>query len=153
MSADENLKNLNIKLPKANDPVGSYAATRISGNLLYISGQISIDENGNLIKGKLGKDYNTEQGYEAAKRCALSIISQAKKACGDDLSKIKSCLKLTGYVNSTDEFTDQPKVINGASDLLVSIFGDKGKHARFAVGSNALPLNISVEIDAIIKIK
>ena len=119
MSADENLKNLDIKLPKANDPVGSYAATRISGNLLYISGQISIDENGNLIKGKLGKDYNTEQGYEAAKRCALSIISQAKKACGDDLSKIKSCLKLTGYVNSTDDFTEQPKVINGASDLII----------------------------------
>ena len=100
MSAEQNLKNLDIELPKANDPVGSYSATRISGNLLYISGQISIDENGNLIKGKLGKDYNTEQGYEAAKRCALSIISQAKKACGDDLSKIKSCLKLTGYVNS-----------------------------------------------------
>ena len=117
MSADKNLKNLNIKLPKANDPVGSYAATRISGNLLYISGQISIDENGKLIKGKLGKDFNTEQGYEAAKRCALSIISQAKKSCGDDLSKIKSCLKLTGYVNSTDDFTEQPKVINGASDI------------------------------------
>ena len=136
MSADKNLKNLNIKLPKANDPVGSYAATRISGNLLYISGQISIDENGNLIKGKLGKDYNTEQGYEAAKRCALSIISQTKKACGGDLSKIKSCLKLTGYVNSTDDFTEQPKVINGASDLIKSIFDEAGSHARAAVSTN-----------------
>jgi len=149
MSADENLKNLNIKLPKANDPVGSYAATRISGNLLYISGQISIDENGNLIKGKLGKDYNTEQGYEAAKRCALNIISQAKKACGDDLSKIKSCLKLTGYVNSTDDFTEQPKVINGASDLIKSVFDEAGSHARAAVSTNSLPLGVAVEVDAI----
>ena len=152
MSADENLKNLNIKLPKANDPVGSYAATRISGNLLYISGQISIDENGNLIKGKLGKDYNTEQGYEAAKRCALSIISQAKKACGDDLSKVKSCVKLTGFVNSTEDFTEQPKVINGASELIVSIFGDAGMHTRAAVSTNSLPLGVSVEVDAIFEI-
>ena len=127
MSVDEKLKKLNIILPKANDPVGSYVATRVSGNLLYISGQISIDESGNLIKGKLGKEYNTEQGYEAAKRCALSIISQAKKACGEDLSKIKSCLKLTGYVNSTETFTEQPKVINGASDLIKNVFGDAVK--------------------------
>ena len=153
MSADENLKNLNIKLPKANDPVGSYAATRISGNLLYISGQISIDENGNLIKGKLGKDYNTEQGYEAAKRCALSIVAQSKKATNGDLSKIKTCIKLTGYVNCNDDFKDQPKVINGASDMLVAIFGDQGRHTRAAVGSNALPLGISVEIDAIVQLK
>ena len=152
MSADENLKNLNIKLPKANDPVGSYAATRISGNLLYISGQISIDENGNLIKGKLGKDYNTEQGYEAAKRCALSIISQAKKACGDDLSKIKSCLKLTGYVNSTDDFTEQPKVINGASDIIHKILNQDGKHTRAAVSTNSLPLGVAVEVDAIFEL-
>ena len=153
MSADENLKNLNIKLPKANDPVGSYAATRISGNLLYISGQISIDENGNLIKGKLGKDYNTEQGYEAAKRCALSIIAQVKKACNNDLSKVKSCVKLTGFVNSTDEFIDQPKVLNGASDLIASVFGDAGMHTRAAVSTNSLPLGVSVEVDAIFELK
>ena len=153
MSAEENLKNLNITLPKANDPVGSYVATRISGNLLYISGQISIDGNGNLIKGKLGIDYNTEQGYEAAKRCALSIISQAKKACGDDLSRIKSCLKLTGYVNSTDNFTEQPKVINGASDLIKSVFDEAGSHARAAVSTNSLPLGVAVEVDAIFEIK
>ena len=149
MSADEKLKNLNIKLPKANDPVGSYAATRISGNLLYISGQISIDENGNLIKGKLGKDYNTEQGYEAAKRCALSIISQLKKACANDLSKVDNCIKITGYVNSTDNFIDQPKVINGASDLIAKIFENKGTHARAAVSANSLPLGVAVEIEAI----
>ena len=152
MSADRNLKNLNIKLPKANDPVGSYAATRISGNLLYISGQISIDENGNLIKGKLGKDYNTEQGYDAAKRCALSIISQVKKACDNDLSRVKSCVKLTGFVNSTDDFIDQPKVINGASDLIASIFGDAGMHTRAAVSTNSLPLGVSVEVDAIFEL-
>ena len=152
MSADENLKNLNIKLPKANDPVGSYAATRISGNLLYISGQISIDENGNLIKGKLGKDYNTEQGYEAAKRCALSIISQIMKACDNDLTKIKSCIKLTGFVNSTDNFNDQPKIINGASDLIASIFGDSGMHTRAAVSVNSLPLGVAVEVDAIFEL-
>ena len=153
MSADQNLKNLNITLPKANDPVGSYVATKISGNLLYISGQISIDENGNLIKGKLGKDYNSEQGYEAAKRCALSIISQAKKACTDDLSKINSCIKLTGYVNSTDEFTEQPKVINGASDLIKKVFGDSGSHTRAAVSANSLPLGVAVEVDAIFDLK
>lgn len=153
MSADQNLKNLNITLPKANDPVGSYVATRISGNLLYISGQISIDENGNLIKGKLGKNYTTEQGYEAAKRCALSIISQAKKACSDDLSKINSCLKITGYVNSTDNFTEQPKVINGASDLIKKVFGESGSHARAAVSTSSLPLGVAVEIDAIFDLK
>ena len=95
---------------------------KIVGKLLYISGQISIDENGELIKGKLGKDLNTEDGYKAAERCALSIVSQAKKACNNDLSKIKSCIKLTGFVNSTDDFTDQPKVINGASDTIAKNF-------------------------------
>ena len=109
-------------------------------NLLYISGQISIDENGNLIKGKLGKDLNTEDGYNAAERCALSIVAQAKKACNNDLSKIKSCIKLTGFVNSTDDFIEQPKVINGASDTIVKIFGENGMHTRAAVSTNSLPL-------------
>ena len=152
MSFQKKIDELKIKLPEAKLPVGSYVATKITGNLLFISGQISIDENGNLIKGKLGKDYNTEQGYEAAKRCALSIISQAKKACGDDLSKIKSCLKLTGYVNSTDDFTEQPKVINGASDLIKSIFDEAVSHARAAVSTNSLPLGVSVEVDAIFEL-
>ena len=117
-----------------------------------ISGQISISDNGELIKGKIGKELTTDQGYDAAKRCALSIISQAKKACNDDLSKIKSCVKLTGFVNSTDEFTEQPKVINGASDLIVSIFGDTGMHTRAAVSANSLPLGVSVEVDAIFEL-
>ena len=153
MNIDEKLKELGLSLPKATDPVGSYVATKISGNLLYISGQISIDADGNLIKGKVGKDLNTDQAYKAAERCALSIISQAKKACADDLSKIKSCIKLTGFVNSTDEFTEQPKVINGASDLIKKIFGNNGTHSRAAVSTSSLPLGVAVEVDAIFEIK
>jgi len=149
---DKNLKEQNIKLPNATDPVGSYLATKITGKLLYISGQISINEDGELIKGKLGKDLNTEEGYLAAKRCALSIIAQAKKACNEDFSKIKSCVKLTGFVNSTTDFIEQPKVINGASDLIVSVFGNIGKHTRAAVSTNSLPLGVAVEVDAIFEL-
>ncbi len=153
MNIEEKLKELSLTLPKATDPVGSYVATKISGNLLYISGQISIDEDGNLIKGKVGKDFNTDQAYKAAERCALNIISQAKKACANDLSKIKSCIKLTGFVNSTDDFIEQPKVINGASDLIKKVFGDNGAHTRAAVSTNTLPLGVAVEVDAIFEIK
>jgi len=152
MNFEDNIKKNNIILPDAADPVGSYVAAKISGKLLFISGQISMDENGKLIKGKIGKDLNTEEGYKAAKRCALNIISQAKKACNGDLSKIKSCIKLTGFVNSTDDFTDQPKIINGASDLIASVFGDSGMHARAAVSTNSLPLGVSVEVDAIFEL-
>ena len=152
MSYDEKIKELNIVLPKAADPVGSYLATKISGKMLFVSGQISIDEDGKLIKGKVGKELNTEQGYEAAKRCALSIVSQVKKACNDDLTKIKSCVKLTGYVNSVDEFVDQPKVINGASDIIAKILGKIGEHTRAAVSVNSLPLGVAVEIDGIFEI-
>jgi len=152
MSFENKINELKIKLPKAADPVGSYVATKISGKLLFISGQISIDENGELIKGKVGKDLDTEAGYIAAKRCAMSIIAQVKKACNDDLSKIKSCIKLTGFVNSTEDFIEQPKVINGASDLIASIFGDSGMHTRAAVSVNSLPLGVSVEVDAIFEL-
>ena len=152
MNIDDKIEQLNIKLPEAKPPVGNYVATKISGKMLFVSGQISIDENGQLIKGKLGKDLDSELGYNAAKRCALSIIAQVKKACDNDLSKVKSCVKLTGFVNSTDEFTDQPKVINGASDLIVSVFGDLGMHARAAVSANSLPLGVSVEVDAIFEL-
>ena len=152
MSANKNIEKLKIELPEAKAPVGNYVATKISGKMLFISGQISIDENGQLIKGKIGKDLDTEAGYNAAKRCALSIIAQVKKACNNDLSKIKSCVKLTGFVNSTDEFTEQPKVINGASDLIASIFGDDGMHTRAAVSTNSLPLGVSVEVDAIFEL-
>ena len=153
MSYENKIKELKINLPEAKAPVGNYVATKISGKMLFISGQISIDENGQLIKGKVGKDLDTESGYNAAKRCALSIISQVKKACDNDLSKIKSCIKLTGFVNSTDDFTEQPKVINGASDLIASVFGDAGMHTRAAVSTNSLPLGVSVEVDAIFELK
>ena len=153
MSYENKISELGIKLPKAADPVGSYVASKISGNFLFISGQISIDENGELIKGKIGKDLDTAAGYDAAKRCALSIIAQVKKACNDDLSKIKSCVKLTGFVNSTDDFIEQPKVINGASDLIASVFGNAGMHTRAAVSANSLPLGVSVEVDAIFELK
>ena len=152
MNFEDKINELKIKLPKAADPVGSYVASKISNKMLFISGQISINEKGELIKGKLGKDLDTEAGYNAAKRCALSIIAQVKKACNDDLSKVKSCIKLTGFVNSTDDFTDQPKVINGASDLIASVFGDAGTHARAAVSTNSLPLGVSVEVDAIFEL-
>jgi enamine deaminase RidA (YjgF/YER057c/UK114 family) len=152
MKYDDKLNELNITLPEAKAPVGNYVAAKISGKILFISGQISIDENGQLIKGKVGKDLDIESGYNAAKRCALSIISQVKKACNNDLSKIKSCIKLTGFVNSTEDFVDQPKVINGASDLIVSVFGDAGMHTRAAVSTNSLPLGVSVEVDAIFEL-
>ena len=124
----------------------------LPGKLLYISGQISIDENGELIKGKVGKDLDTDKAYQAAKRCGLSIITQAKNACNGDLSKIKTCIKLTGFVNSTETFIEQPKVINGASDLMASIFGEAGMHTRAAVSTNSLPLGVAVEIDAIFEL-
>ena len=152
MSAEENIKKLNINLPEAKAPVGNYVATKITGKTLFISGQISIDENGQLIKGKIGKDLDTEAGYNAASRCALSIIAQVKKACNNDLSKVKSCIKLTGFVNSTDDFIEQPKVINGASDMIASVFGDSGMHTRAAVSTNSLPLGVSVEVDAIFEL-
>ena len=152
MSFKKNLEKNNIILPKAADPVGSYVASKISGKLIFISGQISINENGELIKGKVGKELDVEAGYNAAKRCALSIVAQVKKICNDDLEKVKSCIKLTGYVNSTNDFTDQPKVINGASDLIVSIFGDSGMHTRAAVSVNSLPLGVAVEVDAIFEL-
>ena len=152
MTFEENIKKNKFNLPKAAAPVGSYIATKIVGKLLYISGQISIDENGELIRGKLGKELKTDDGYKAAERCALNITAQVKKACNDDLSKIKSCIKLTGFVNSSDDFIEQPKVINGASDTIVKIFGEAGMHTRAAVSTNNLPLGVAVEVDAIFEL-
>jgi len=152
MVFEENIKKYNLTLPNAADPVGSYVAAKIVGKLLYISGQISINSDGKLITGKLGKDLDTDTGYKAAERCGLSIVAQAKKACNEDLSKIKSCIKLTGFVNSTEDFIEQPKVINGASDLIASIFGEAGMHTRAAVSVNSLPLGVSVEVDAIFEL-
>ena len=153
MNFEDKIKELKIELPEAKAPVGNYVATKIVGNLLYVSGQVSINSNGELIKGKVGRDLTTDEAYKAAERCGLSIISQVKKACEGDLSKVKSCIKLTGFVNSTDDYTEQPKVINGASDLIASVFGESGMHTRAAVSTNSLPLGVSVEVDAIFELE
>ena len=149
---EDKLKKLNIILPEPKAPVGAYVATKVAGKLLFISGQVSIDKNTKLITGKIGKDLNLDEGYEAAKRCGLSIVAHVKNACGGDLDRIKTCVKLTGYVNSTDDFKDQPKIINGASDIIAKIFDEKGEHTRAAVSVNSLPLGVAVEVDAIFEI-
>ena len=152
MGIEDNLNNLKINLPEPKDPVGSYVAVKIINQFLYVSGQISVDEKNNLIKGKVGKNLDISQGYHAAERCGLAIISQVKKACDGNLSRVKSCVKLTGYVNSVDDFIDQPKVINGASEIISKVFGKKGLHTRAAISSNSLPLGVAVEVDAIFEL-
>ena len=148
----DNLKKLNIEIPDAPDPVGAYVAYKIIGNLLYVSGQLPVGIDGKIIKGKIGKDLTIENGQEAAKLCVINIVAQVKKALHGDLNKVKNCIKITGFVNSTDDFKDQPKIINAASEMLTSIFGECGKHTRAAVSSNSLPLGIAVEIDAIFEV-
>jgi enamine deaminase RidA (YjgF/YER057c/UK114 family) len=151
MTPEENLAALGLSLPAAPAPAANYVPFVQTGTQLFISGQISQDENG-LIKGRLGADMTTEEGAAAAKRCALSLIAQARAACGGDLRRVARVVKLVGFVNSTPDFTDQPKVINGASDLMVAVFGDKGRHARSAVSAAALPLGVAVEIEAILEL-
>jgi len=148
----DNLKKLNIKLPNAPAPVGSYVAFKKVGNFLFISGQLPISSDGKMIKGKIGKDLSIEDGQKASELCVINILAQVKKALDGDLNKVKSCVKITGFVNSTDDFKDQPKVINPASETLSTIFGTKGKHTRAAVSTNSLPLGAAVEIDAIFEI-
>ncbi len=148
----EKLKQLNIELPKAPDPVGAYVAFKKISNLLYISGQLPIGADGQIIKGKIGNELTLEDGQEASKLCVINILAQANNAMNGDLNKIKNCIKITGFVNSTDNFTDQPKVINPASETLSFIFGEKGKHTRAAISTNSLPLGAAVEIDAIFEI-
>ena len=152
MTAENKIKELKIELPNAANPVGAYVAYKKVGNLLFISGQLPISKDGTLIKGTLGKNLTLEEGQNASKLCALNILAQAKKAMNGDLNKIKSCVKITAFVNSAENFTDQPKVINPASEIISAVFGDNGKHARAAVGTNSLPLGIAVEIDAIFEI-
>ena len=150
---EKNINKLGIIIPDAPAPVGAYVAFKFVNKLLFISGQISVDSNGRFIKGKVGKDIDLKKGQEAAKLCAINIIAQAKKACSGDLEKISNCIKLTGFVNSSDEFIDQPKIINGASELISAVFGENGKHTRAAISVNSLPLGVSVEIDAIFELK
>ncbi len=152
MSISNKLKNLNISIPDAPSPVGAYVAYKKIGNLLFISGQLPIKKDGSIVKGKIDKDLTLLDGQEAAKLCAINILAQLKKALDGNLDKVKNCVKITGYVNSSDKFTEQPKVINPASEILAQIFDERGKHTRAAVSANALPLGAAVEIDAIFEI-
>lgn len=145
------LAELGLALPDAPAPAANYVPFVQVGSTLYVSGQISMDANG-LITGKLGADLDVAQGAAAARRCALSLLAQVRAACGGDLSRLKRVVKLTGFVNSTPDFTDQPKVINGASDTLVEILGEAGRHARSAVSAGALPLGVAVEIEGIFEL-
>ena len=152
MTIENKLKELNIELPNAPDPVGAYVAFKKIGNLLFISGQLPISKDGKIIKGKIGAGLNLEDGQRASKLCVINILAQVKKALNGDLNKVKNCIKITGFVNSIDDFKDQPKVINPASETLSSVFGVNGKHARAAISANSLPLGAAVEIDAIFEI-
>ena len=149
---EENLKKLGIILPEASQPVANYVNFVRAGNLLFLSGKGPLRSDGNNITGKVGKDLTIEQGYEAARLCAVGHIAVLKTELGD-LGKVKKIVKVLGMVNCTDEFTEQPKVINGYSDLMVAVFEEKGRHARSAVGMNALPMNIAVEVEVIVEIE
>ena len=150
---EENIKQLGIEIPDMPNALANYVPYKLSDSIVYVSGQAPV-MNGKLIyKGKVGNDISIEDGIKAAELCCINIISVLKKSIDGDWNKLDNFLKLGGFVNCNSDFVDQPQIINGASDLLVKIFGEQGKHSRFAVGSNSLPMNISVEIDAIIKIK
>ena len=150
---ETNIKQLGIIIPDISAPLANYVPYKVSDNILYISGQGPVSESKLVYKGKVGEDISIDDGIKAAELCCINIIAALKKSINGDWNRLDSFLKLGGFVNCNNNFYDQPKIINGASDLLVKIFGDQGRHARFAVGSNALPMNISVEIDAIIKLK
>lgn len=146
------LAEMGITLPEAPAPAANYVPFVISGDLVFISGQVSMDASG-LIKGKLGDDMSIEDGQAAAKACAINLLAQLKSACGGDLDRLKKIVKLGGFVNTTLDFSDHPKVINGASDFLGDLLGEKGAHARAAVGCASLPLGVAVEIEGIFQIK
>lgn len=149
---DTRLKELGLELPEPSGAAGNYVPYVLTGNLLFISGQVPLGKDGLKFQGKLGSDFTLEDGQEAAKLCALGILAQAKAACDGDLSRIKRCVKLGGFVNSTPDFDKQPAVINGASDLMVAVLGEAGRHARTAVSAANLPFNVAVEIDAIFEL-
>ena len=149
---DKRLKELGIELPNPSTPAANYVPYVIAGNLLLISGQVTVWNGEIKYRGKLGKDFGIEEGYQAARLCALNVLAQARAACHGDLDRIKRCVKVSGFVNAAPDFTDHPKVLNGASDLLVEILGDAGRHVRFAVGAASLPMNVAVEIDGTFEI-
>ena len=150
---DENIKKLDLIIPEMPTPMANYVPFKVADNTVYVSGQGPVVDGKIVYSGKVGKEISEEEGIKAAELCCINIVSALKTSLNGDWDRLDTFLKLGAFVNCDENFTDQPKIINGASDLLVSIFGDKGRHARFAVGSNSLPFNISVEIDAIIKIK
>ncbi len=149
---DARMSKLGITLPEAAAPVANYVGYVKTGNLVFVSGQITLKDGKPMYLGKVGAEISLEDGQNAAKLCAVNIVAQLKAACDGDLDRVRRIVKLGGFVNSTPEFTDQPKVINGASDLMVAVFGDKGKHARAAVSAGSLPLGVAVEIDAVVEI-
>lgn len=148
ISIDEKLNSLGIVLPTPPQAVANYVPYVVAGNMVIISGQLPMKEGQVAYKGKVGSDITLEEGQLAARQCAINILTQLKTACGGDLSQVKQCIRLGGFVNCNPDFTEQPKVINGASDLMVEIFGDNGRHARAAVGVNTLPLGAAVEVEA-----
>jgi enamine deaminase RidA (YjgF/YER057c/UK114 family) len=149
---DQRLAELGIELPRAAAPAANYVPFVVSGKHVFVAGQIPIESGNIMYRGRLGDGMTVDDGYQAARLCALNIIAQVREACGGNLDRVVRCVKLGGFVNSTPDFTDQPKVLNGASDLMIEVFDDKGRHARFAVGAPALPLGVAVEVDAVFEI-
>jgi enamine deaminase RidA (YjgF/YER057c/UK114 family) len=149
---DRRLAELGIELPRAAAPVANYVPFVVTGNQVFVSGQLPVVGGEVRYRGRLGDGMSLDDGYQAARACALNILAYVKEACGGELDRVARCVKLGGFVASTPDFTDQPKVVNGASDLMVEVFGDNGRHARFAVGTAALPLGVAVEVDAVFEI-
>jgi enamine deaminase RidA (YjgF/YER057c/UK114 family) len=149
---EETLAKLGLTIPDLTPPVANFVPYVVTGNLVYVSGQVPIRDGKAVFEGKLGREFSVEQGQEAARACALTVLSVIRHACGGDLDKVKRCVRLGGFVNSTPDFTAQPQVLNGASDLMVLVFGDRGRHARVAISVNSLPLGAAVEVDAIFEI-
>lgn len=149
---DKRIAELDLQVPEPKAPLANFVPYTVAGNMIYISGQIPFENGRPAFVGKLGREFNVEQGRKAAESCALHLLGVVRQACGGDLGKVVRCIRLGGFINSMPEFTDQPQVMNGASDLIVSVFGDCGRHARAAVGVNALPAGVAVEVDAIFEI-
>ncbi len=150
---DDRLSELGIEIAEPAAPVANYVGYVISGNLVFVSGQVTLDSGEFKFIGKVGQELSVEEGAAAARLCGINILGQVKHACGGDLDRVKRIVKLGGFVNAGSDFTQHPQVINGCSDLMVDVFGDKGKHARFALGAGSLPLNVAVEIDAVVEIE
>lgn len=151
-TVEERLAALGLTLPQAAAPAANYVPYVQSGNLVFVSGQITLKDGALQYVGRVGADLTTEEAYEAAKLCGLNLIAQVKAACGGDLQRVQRVVRLGGFVNCTADFTDQPKVINGASDLMAEVFGEAGRHARAAVGVNTLPLGVAVEVEGVFEV-